>query len=68
MTHPLDLDELAEAHKMHLTCLASGVTGNLLLAGVAEDIDMLAWVPCEDQTLAGVDIDLMVKSCLRGGK
>lgn len=64
MTHPLDLDELAVVDKMHLTYLASNVMGNLLLAGVGEDIDMLEWVPYVDQTFAGVDIDPTVTSCL----
>lgn len=64
MTHPLDLDELAVVDKMHSKYSASGAMGSLLLAEVGGGTDMLEWVPSVDQTLAGVDIDLMVMSCL----
>lgn len=66
MTHPLDLDELAVVDKMHSRYSATDAMGSLLLEGVGGGIDMLEWGPCEDQTLVGVDIDLMVMSCLRG--
>lgn len=66
MTHPSDLDELAVADRMRSMCSASGAKGNLLLAGVEVDIDMLEWDPCGDQTSAVADIDLMVMSCLGG--
>lgn len=67
MTHPLDLDELVEADRMHLTYLAWDVTGSWLAVGDGGvDTDTVAWGPCEDQTLAGAGIDLMVMSCLRG--
>lgn len=61
LTHPLDLDELAEADRKRLMCWA---LGSCLLAGV--DIDRAALVPCEDQTLAAADIDQTVTSCLEG--
>lgn len=68
MTHPLDLDELAAVDKMHSTYSASGAMDNLSLAGVDGGTDMLEWDPCVDRTLVGVDIDLMVMSCLWGNE
>lgn len=67
MTHPLDLDELVEADRMHLTYLAWDVMGSwLLVGGDGVDTDTVAWGPCGDRTLAGAGIDLMVMSCLGG--